>query len=228
MLGLPEQTDWEVNAVKKMLLIPGGALLMLFLLAACAEAQPDGDHSHGGNSINSAPSLVEHIRREPADIQELVDRSNAVVVGSISSVGELVSEQPYNAEDFEDWPEDERPTRDMRYYGITIEEVLLDDGYVEDNARLRLAPIWPQQPILNERYIFVLSRNPDNLSYGISATWDILSLGGDAITDIAGKDPSYDGVSTETELLKALKAASDDYSHKPLNEWPDRFNETDT
>ena len=209
----------------KKLLIPAVALLLLFSLAACRGEQTEKDPDYQGSSPGSAPSMVEHFKSEPADIQELVNRSRAVVVGSISSVGELISEPPYNAEDFEDWPEDERPTAEVTYYDISIEEVLLDDGYVEDNAKLRLAPVWPAQPVLNERYVFVLDRNPDNRSYGISATWDMLSLSGDPITDLNGKDPGYEGATTETELLSKLRTASESYVFKPMIEWPDRFSE---
>ena len=209
--------------MKKLLLIQAVALLLLFSLVACQEKQPEKDPHYRGSNITSAPSLVEHFKKEPADIQELVDRSHVVVVGSISLVGDLISESPYNAEDFEDLPEDQRPTREMRYYGITIEEVLLDDGYVEDNAKLRLAPVWPTQPKLNERYVFVLGRNPDNRSYGISATWDMLVLGKDTITDLDGKDPGYEGAATEAGLLSALRTASESYEFKPMIEWPERF-----
>ena len=209
--------------MKKFLLIPAVALLLLFSLAACQEKQPEKDPDYQGNSIRSAPSMVEHFKKEPADIQELVNRSRAVVVGSISSVGELISEPPYNAEDFEDWPEDQRPTVEVKYYDISIEEVLLDDGYVEDNAKLRLAPIWPTEPKLNERYVFALDRNPDNQSYGISATWDMLTLGGDAIRDLAGTEPGYVGVVDETSLLEGVKAAALNYEFMPHSEWPERF-----
>ena len=209
--------------MKQLLLIPAVALLLLFSLAACQEQQPEKDPNYQGNNINSAPSLIEHFKKEPADIQDLVDRSHAVVVGSISSVGELISDSPYNAEEFEDLPKDQRPTREMRYFGISVEEVLLDDGYVEDNARLRLAPVWPTQPKLNERYVFVLERNPDNRSYGISATWNMLILGKDTITDLNGKDPGYEGATTEADLLSTLRTASESYEFKPMIEWPERF-----
>ena len=209
--------------MKKLLFISAVALLLLFSLAACQESRQEKDLDYQGSSIRSAPSLIEHFKEGPADIQELVNRSRAVVVGSITSVGELISEPPYNAEDFADWPEDERPTVEVTYYDISIEEVLLDDAYVEDNARLRLAPGWPTQPILNQRYVFALDRNPDNLSYGISATWDMLVLGGDVITDLNGKDPGYEGATTEKDLLSALRTASESYEFKPMIDWPDRF-----
>ena len=209
----------------KKLLIAMAALLLLFSLAACRGEQTERDPDYQGSSVTFAPSMIEHRKKEPADIQELVNRSRAVVVGSISSVGELVSEPPYNAEDFEDWPEDEKPTVEVTYYDISIEEVLLDDGYVNDNAKLRLAPVWHTQPILNGRYVFALDRNPDNLSYGISATWDMLFLDGDAITDLSGKDPGYEGAATESDLLSELRTASESYVFKPMIEWPDRYSE---
>ncbi len=209
--------------MKNLILIPAVALLLLFSLAACQEKQPEKDPNYQGSSIMSAPSLIEHFKKEPADIQELVNRSHAVVVGSISSVGELISEPPYNAEDFEDWPEDQRPTVEVKYYDISIEEVLLDDGYVEDNAKLRLAPIWPTEPKLNERCLFVLGRNPDNRSYGISATWNMLTLGGDGIRDLAGTAPGYVRVTDELSLVESIRNAVPNYDFLPVGEWPDRF-----
>ena len=207
----------------KKILIPIAVLLMLFSLAACQGQRIDKDPDYQGSSVTFAPSMIEHYKKEPADIQELVNRSRTVVVGSISSVGELINEPPYNAEDFEDLPEDERPTVEVTYYDISIEEVLLDDGYVRDNARLRLAAIWPTDPQLNKRYVFALDRNPDNLSYGISATWDMLILDGEAITDLDGVDPGYERATTETDLLAALRTASESHVFKPMIEWPDKF-----
>ena len=84
------------------LVIPAVALLLLFSLAACQETRQGKDLDYQGSSIRSAPSLIEHLKEGPADIQELVNRSHAVVVGSISSVGDLTSEPPYDAEDFAD------------------------------------------------------------------------------------------------------------------------------
>ena len=208
--------------MKKLLFISAVALLLLFSLAACQESRQEKDLDYQGSSIRSAPSLIEHFKEGPADIQELVNRSHAVVVGSISSVSDLTSEAPYNAEDFADLPEDQRPRVEVRYYDISIEEVLLDDGYVKDNARLRLAPVWPTEPQLNERYLFALGRNPDNLSYGISATWDMLVLGQGTIRDLNGKVPGYEGAATEANLLSALRTASESYEFKPLIEWPER------
>ena len=111
------------------------------------------------------------------------------------------------------------PSVEVRYYDISIEEVLLDDGYVKH----RLAPAWPTEPQLNERYVFALGRNPDNLSYGISATWDMLILDEDTISDLNGKDPGYEGAVTEADLLSALRTASESYEFKPMIEWPERF-----
>ena len=207
-----------------LLLLPAPALLALALaLAACQAPQQDTNSgaNSGAETTGSASSLVEQFKAAPADTQEFVNRSHAVIIGSISSVSEPADEPPYNAEDFAHLPESERPTIEATYYGIEIEEVLLDDGNIRDNARLRFTPPYPAHPQPNDRYIFALGRNPDNLSYGISATWNMLALDGDPITDLNGNTPDY-GAATEPDLLEAIREAVKAYEFKPMIEWPER------
>ena len=104
----------------------------------------------------------------PADIQELINRNHAVVVGTISAISEPVRELPYftTEKDFADRPVERWPYIEVVYYDITIEEVLLDDGNIRDNARLRLMDSFrPVVPQLGERYHQTLKRDVNQLPY---------------------------------------------------------------
>ena len=104
----------------------------------------------------------------PADIQELINRNHAVVVGTISAISEPVRELPYftTEKDFADRPVERWPYIEVVYYDITIEEVLLDDGNIRDNARLRLMDsFWPVVPQLGERYHQTLKRDVNQVPY---------------------------------------------------------------
>ena len=72
----------------------------------------------------------------------------------------------------------------------------MNDGNIEANPKLRMEPNPPHRtdkphPELNGRYLFTLGRNPDSLSYGITADWMILDLSEAAIKDIDGKVPGF-------------------------------------
>ena len=200
------------------------ALLILFLMAACQAPAPRDTDSHG-TSLDMAGNRIEHSVQSPANLQELINRNHAVVVGTISAISEPVNELPYftTEEDFADESKEEWPYIEVVYYDLAIEEVLLDDGNVRDNARLRLMnSFWPVVPQLGERYLFALGTNPDSNSYGISASWNVLSMD-DGIRNLDGKPAGFVGITNETELLKGIRAAVPDHDYMPRNEWPSRF-----
>ena len=199
------------------------SLLLLFLVAACqAPAQQDDDYR--GTSLGMAHSRIEHSVQPPANLQELVNRNHAVVVGTISVISEPVNELPYftTEEDFANEPQEEWPYIEVVYYDLAIEEVLLDDGNIRDNARLRLMnSFWPATPQLGERYLFALGMNPDSKSYGISTSWNVLSMD-DGIRNLDGTAAGYVGITDETTLLEGIRAAVPGHDYTPRNEWPDR------
>ncbi len=210
------------------------ALLALFLVAACQgpeqQAEPVPKQQAEpvqGTSLGMAASRIEDYKMPPADIQELVNRSHAVVVGTISAVSEPVSELPYGTtkEDFPDWPGEDwsNPYYEVIYFDITIEEVLLDDGNIRDNARLRLGNNeWEVLPQVGKRYLFALGVAPDNKSYGIAANWNLLSIEG-GIRKLDGTPAGFVGVTDETKLLEGARTAALNYDFIPYSEWPDRF-----
>ena len=205
------------------------ALLLLFLVAACQVPKQQVEPVHG-TSLGMAGSRIEDYKMPPADIQELVDRSHAVVVGTISAVSEPVNELPYDAteEDYADEPKEEWPYYEVRYFDIAIEEVLLDDGNIRENARLRLGNNeWEVLPQQGERYLFSLLVAPDDKSYGISANWMMLRMDG-GIHKLDGTPSGFVGVTDETKLLEGFRVAVEDYDFMPYSEWPLRSFNTDS
>ena len=166
------------------------------------------------------------IFRPARDVQDLVNRSHAAVIGTISAVSEPQVEIPYDiteeefAERFADLEEGLRPTIEVVYFDIAIEEVLLDDGNVRAYPRLSMEP-HPPLPRLGGRYLFVLGRNPDSLSYGIGDfSWMVLTMGDDGIRNLDGSAPGYAGVDDEASLVAAVRGAVANYDFLPPSQWP--------
>lgn len=160
------------------------------------------------------------------DVQDLVNRSHAVVIGTISAVSEPRIEIPYDiteeefAERFADLEEELRPTIEVVYFDIAIEEVLLDDGNVRAHPRLSMEP-YPPLPRVGGRYLFALGRNPDSLSYGISGfSWMVLTMDDDGVRNLDGSAPGYVGVTDEASLVAAVRGAVDNYDFLPPGQWP--------
>ena len=126
-------------------------------------------------------------------------------------------------------PESEWPSIEVAYWSVNIEQVLLDDGNINTYPKVRLKPNPPHRtdkplPQLNRRYLFSLGRNPDSPSYGISADWMILNLGGEKVKDIGNTPPGFaDGVG-EAALFEDIKAAADNYEYLQPGQWPNRSN----
>lgn len=170
-------------------------------------------------------SLIEDRTLPPQSVQDLVNRSHAVVIGSISAISEVRGELPYGTteEDFQvEMYQGFQPHMDVAYYDIAIEEVLLDDGNIRAHPRLRLEPD-PVLPRRGQRYLFTLGRNPDSKSYGIAAHWMILTLGDGGFRNLDGSRPGYLSVANEASLIQAIKEAVPNHDFLPVNQWPDRF-----
>ena len=191
------------------------------------------EHAHSDSVpiISEAASLFQDYKLPPQSVQDFVNRSHSVVIGTVSAISDPVVELPYftTAADFEDWPEEARPFIEVAYWTIEIEQMLLDDGNIEANPQLRMEPNPPHRtdkrlPRLGGRYLFTLGRNPDSLSYGISADWMILNLDSDEMKDISGTVPGIaDGV-REAVLVEEIKEAAKNHEYLPPGQWPDRFN----
>ena len=203
---------------KKTIMAPA-VLLAICLVVACQSTQPND--SHLAVIENPPESLVQDYTLPPQDVQDLVNRSEAIVIGRVTSVSEPVKELPYFTmeEDYADLPEWAVPWEEVVYFDIAIEEVLLDDGNISDNPRLQMGS-GSASPVQGGRYLFTLHRNPDLLSYGVSAAWMALSLDGHEIQDLAGTVPGYIGVTGELSLVDSVRDAAANHDFLPVSEWP--------
>ena len=143
----------------------------------------------------------------PEDVQGLVNRSQAIVIGAISGVYASV-------------------------YHIDVEEVLLDDEYIQAHPYLLLGndddAMYPQ---VGERFLLALVRNPvyvgpyyegmyGTITYDASSDWMMIALQSGGIRNYDGSLVGYAGVSDEASLVRAIREAVANYNHLPRREWP--------
>lgn len=206
--------------VTKKTILAIAVLLAICLVVACGSPQAEDSHGHDADG-NPPGSLVQDYTMPPSDVQDLVNRSEAIVVGRVTAISEPTKELPYftTEDDYADWPEWAVPWEEVVYFDIAIEEVLLDDSNISDNPRLQMGS-GSAMPVLNARYLFTLHRNPDMASYGVSASWMALSLDGSEIQDLAGTEPGYTGVTDEMSLVDSIKDAAANHDFLPVGEWP--------
>ncbi len=212
-------------------------LLLLSVLAGCQSSSQDENASPTSMAVNQganpssrvAGSMIQDYRLPPQSVQDLVNRSHAIVIGTITAISDPVQELPYGKTE-EDFPAEVLSYMylEVAYYDIAIEEVLLDDGNVSAYPRLRLEPNQGYDsslalPQLGERYLFTMGRNPDSRSYGVAANWMTLKLEDDEIRNIDDTSPGYVGVTGETTLVEAIRAAVPHHDLLPVNQWPSRF-----
>ena len=118
------------------------ALSALALSAGCQSEAPEQQVNVQppvtglDKTLNSGMGYpIANLKEAPTGVQDFVDRSHAVVIGTIATVSSPANELPYN-KTADDYPT--KDVNDMRlqvtYYDITIEEVLLDDGFITENA----------------------------------------------------------------------------------------------
>ena len=143
----------------------------------------------------------------PEDVQGLVNRSQAIVIGAISGIYASV-------------------------YHIDVEEVLLDDGYIQSNPYLLLGDDGDASyPRVGERFLFALVRNPayvgpyyegmyGTITYDASSDWMMLALQSSGTRNYDGSLVGYAGVSDEASLVRAIREAVANYNHLPRREWP--------
>lgn len=161
----------------------------------------------------------------PQSVQDLVNRYDVAFTGTINAVGDPVSERPHNADPELDAHLESRglPPRRYRvtYYDITLEDVYLDDGNLEQYPRLRLfGDHNPMRPQVGERFLFVLVASPSGDSYGVNADWNLIHLDGGAIRNFDNEDPGYEGVTDEASLKTATQSAVASRVNLPRDQWP--------
>ena len=182
-------------------------------------------------SIHGDPSTsmglpVSAIYLPPQNIQDLVNRVDAVITGTISAIGNTASEGPYNDSQGVNqltqagYP---APVITVTYYTITVDEILLDDGNIASNPILRLGGSPSESlPQVGESFLFALDVNPDLKSYGIIENWNLIPLDGGSIQNFDGVEPGYTGVTDEKSLTSAIQKAVTTRSPSQPPDWPKR------
>lgn len=188
-------------------------------------APPTGRSIHG-DPLTSMGLPVGAIYLPPQSVQDLVNRVDAVITGTISAVGDTASEGPYNDSQGANrltqagYP---APAITVTYYTITVDEILLDDGNVAANPILRLGGSHGERlPQVGESFLFALDANPDRKSYGIIEDWNLIPLDGGSIQNFDGAEPGYTGVTDEESLKSAIQKAAVTRSPSQPHEWPKR------
>ena len=170
-------------------------------------------------------STVDFIRvSPPADIQEFVNRADVIVIGRVAGregpVEELGYGQDLNSLKWE--LENSLPIFgiEVNYYDIELEEILLDDGNVSENALLRADAVYdPLELEAGDRLLFAMWPNPDFKSYGASFPWALIFLDGDAPRDYDGWGLRYEGATDEASLVAAIKSALPRRTSVPESLW---------
>ena len=208
-------------------------ILMVSLAITRGGAESYNEHIHGvaheqnaGRTLNDGQGYpLSAYFKPPQNIQDLVNRHDAIVVGTIAEISNPKLEKPY------DWtPQDDAEAKRygfsgprilVTYYRIRIEELLLDDGVISAHPRFGLTGQHNQiLPQVGERFLFALLRQPDGLSYGLSADWNLIHLDGGSIRNFDGESPNYAGVTNEATLKSALKSAIPLRVGLSIDQWP--------
>ncbi len=177
---------------------------------------------------SSMPSVSMLRIAPPANVQEFVNRSDAIVIGSVASVEGPFEELGYGFD--LDYVEGKLegpgflfalPTTTVTYYAIDLEEILLDDGNILGNSSLRVNTSFPDSFGLQsgDRLLFSLLRNPDFRSYGAIIPWALIFLDGVEPRELDGNSLPYRGVTDEASLVAAIESAIPGRVSIPVDLW---------
>ena len=105
------------------------------------------ENEHSVPFITTSASLIQDWTLPPQSVQDFVNRSQAIVIGTVTAISEPVVERPYNSNpaDFAELPESQWPSTEVAYWTIEIEQMLLDDGNIEAKPKVRMEPNPPHR-----------------------------------------------------------------------------------
>ena len=222
--------------VSKQLFWVVGLLSVLFaaLPLACGQASvgTEVETTEAARSVEPFESPFasgSSIFKAPETVQELVNRSDLVLIGTVRSVSDTQSVVVGSSSDASalvtrGYPE---PRVEETHYEISVGEVLLDDGAVSrlsGNASIALAGRHTAaSPQVGERLLFALLSRPGDDLYSLVSNWSLIRLDGGAIKNFDGADPGYDGVTDESSLKNAVTTAAASHEKADPSEWPTLF-----
>jgi hypothetical protein len=160
------------------------AAVMLGIVAARLAVKPN---SEGANQLGHSVGI--NIDPGPDSILNLVNRADAIVVGTVGTAAQVVEIEAHKRGS----PSDPPPPRFiLTAYPIVIEEVLLDDGTVQsESPPVIMIKGMPDQEfefgqyrrmlVPGHRYLLVLDRRPDK-SYSVYRAGGLYSIAGPVVT----------------------------------------------
>ena len=179
--------------------------------AATTTIPPTGNPTPVPASTAIVPSRI----TPPVDIQDFVDRSHVIVIGTVSGVEGPVEDLGYSADntylefiryDLEN--SQHLPSITMTYYELELEEIVLDDGNIGSNAFVRMHGTPDSYELqVGDRLLFAMSPNPDFRSYSPDSNWGMIFLDGSELRYFNGRSLPFEGVSDEESLVDEIEAA---------------------
>lgn len=156
-------------------------------------------------------------------IQEFVDHSDAIVVATI---GQLISDRREGPYDDEDGVQSDVPEFALPFirYELLIEDILVDDGNVGDNAVLRLSAVSEaNRPVPGEKLLLVLGVNPDGQSYGLLGDFAAIQMGGQEVQDYSGNQLDYSRGTAPADFVRLVNTAVENRVKKRYSRWGRTF-----
>lgn len=173
--------------------------------------------------------VVAGIFRNPVNVKELVNRSDAVVIATVFEISDtayvrMVNPDTADAFATRGFPD---PVLPMTYYHLAVEEVLLDDGSLGlsgEGATLALSGVHESRsPQIGDRMLFALIGGDDMGIYSLADNWSLIILDGGPIRNFNEHEPRYPGITDEASLKRAVIDAARDHKKLPPSEWPTLF-----
>ena len=179
--------------------------VLVHLAVARDDDQPLATANAGQSSALWIPS--------PTTLQDLVNVSDAIVVGEIVGLMKQTIEGPFDDSGDTDNRDDVPPPRQYpySYFGIRISDTLLNDGFVVDNPVLKLkghggdganSQRRIRLPQAGESFVLFLSRHRYDGSYGVLGPWAMLNTDGSTVTGYGAelKEPQFAQGTTPAQL----------------------------
>ncbi len=149
----------------------------------------------------------------PTTVQDLVDISEAIVVGEIVGLQKQTIEGPFGYSEDTDSRDDVSPVRQYpySYFEIRISDTMLDDGFVSDSPVLKLkghggdganSQRRIRLPQAGEFFVLFLTRHRYDGSYGVLGPWAMLNTDGSTVTGYGAelKEPQFARGTTPAQL----------------------------
>ena len=194
-----------VRLVALFAIVVGLIALVVTLTVARDDDQPLATANTGQSSALWIPS--------PTTVQDLVDISEAIVVGEIVGLQKQTIEGPYDYSGDTDSRDDVPPVRQYpySYFGIRISDTMLDDGFVSDNPVLKLkghrgdgadSHRRIQLPQAVKSFVLFLTRHRYDGSYGVLGPWAMLNTDGSTVTAYGAEleEPQFAQGTTPAQL----------------------------